>query len=46
MKLLHEIEVDRDWVKIEGAMIHRPPYIGRSDWTDFWEQVREMNEEQ
>jgi hypothetical protein len=32
-----KIEIERDWVKIEGQVIYRPERVILGDWLSFWD---------
>jgi hypothetical protein len=32
-----KIEIERDWVKIEGQVIYRPERVILGDWLLFWD---------
>jgi hypothetical protein len=38
---LFDIYINPDSVKMLGQTVHRPSYIGVSEWTEFWEDVRD-----
>jgi len=37
---LLRIEINRDNIVIEKAIVLRPVHIGVKEWTDFWESVQ------
>jgi hypothetical protein len=32
-----KIEIERDWIKIEGQVIYRPERVILGDWLSFWD---------
>jgi chromosome segregation ATPase len=32
-----KIEIERDWVKIEGQVVYRPERVMLGDWLSFWD---------
>ena len=39
------IDVNMDSVEIEGVKVPCPKHIASSEWTEFWERVKEMEDE-
>jgi hypothetical protein len=37
---LFDIYINPDSVKMLDQTVHRPSYIGVSEWVEFWENVR------
>jgi hypothetical protein len=40
MNPLHDVQVNLDSVTVVQQVINRPDYVSRSDWVNFWEDVK------
>ena len=45
MGLIHRIEISVNDVEIDNWIVERPSYIAPSEWEDFWEAVRDFNDD-
>jgi hypothetical protein len=45
MGLLHRMELSRNTIEIDDVVLIKPNYVGWDEWSRFWREVIDLNED-